>query len=567
MEETMSRIEVPVLIVGAGPVGLVGSLLLARLGMETRILDRRETPIRAPAAHVVNARTFEICRAVGVDMDALAKFASDPQDAGHAIWVTSLAGEEVGRLPFERQHDEVLRFTPTPLRNLAQHRFEAVLRDTLPEVGAADVQYGQQWESAEQDEEGVTSRVRDLATEEVYEIRSRYLIGCDGAGSRVRKSIGIEMVGPQNLQSFVMIHFEANLRALVKDRPAVLYWLTDPEMGPTLVAHDIDREWVYMFPFDPDRETEADYSVERCEALVKEAIGSDEYPVKVETISTWAMSAQIAEEYRKERIILAGDAAHRFPPTGGLGLNGGVQDIHGLAWRLAAVEAGWARPALLDSYESERRPVAQKNADNSLHNAMQIFEVSKALGIDEERTSERMHATLADPEGRARVEAAIANQSEHFDTLGLQLGFRYDTGAIVPDGTVPPVIENPVREFVQSGRPGARMPHSWIMREGKRLSTLDLLELDSFTLITTSQNDAWAAAVKGISAVPVKYVAIEVASLEDEACWLKDSGIGLEGALLVRPDQHVAWRVDSVPEDPAAALREAVASIVEGRSS
>jgi len=563
----MSRVEIPVLIVGAGPVGLMGALLLARQGMEARILDRRETPIRAPAAHVVNARTFEICRAVGVDADALNEFASDPRDAGHAIWVTSLAGEEVGRLPFERQNDEVLRFTPTPLRNLSQHRFEAVLRDTLPKVAAREVEYGQQWESAEQDEEGVTSRVRDLATDEVYEIRSRYLIACDGAGSRIRKSIDIEMIGPQNLQSFVMIHFTANLRALVKDRRAVLYWLTDPEMGPTLIAHDIDREWVYMVPIDLEEETQADYSLERCEALVKTAIGSDEYPVKVETISTWAMSAQIAERYRNGRIFLAGDAAHRFPPTGGLGLNGGVQDIHGLVWRIAAVEAGWAQPALLDSYESERRPVAQKNADNSLRNAMKMFEVAQALGLDQERTSERMRATLADPEGRARVEAAIANQAEHFDTLGLQLGFRYDAGAIVPDGTEPPEIENPVREFVPCGRPGARMPHAWLMRDGKRCSTLDLLSLDSFTLITTSPNEAWEQAVADLSTVPIRYVAIGRASIEDEACWLEDSGIGLEGALLVRPDQHVAWRAASLPGDPSSALCEAMTRIVEGRFS
>jgi 2,4-dichlorophenol 6-monooxygenase len=307
--------------------------------------------------------------------------------------------------------------------------------------------------------------------------------------------------------------------------------------------------------------------VEHCEALVKAAIGSDEYPVKVETISTWSMSAQIAERYREGRIFLAGDSAHRFPPTGGLGLNGGVQDIHGLVWRIAAVEAGWAKPALLDSYERERRPVAQKNADNSLKNAMKMFEVAQALGLDEERTSERMRATLADPEGRSRVEAAIANQAEHFDTLGLQLGFRYDAGAIVPDGTAPPEIANPVREFVPSGRPGARMPHAWIMRDGKRCSTLDLLALDAFTLITNSPGEAWETAAAGISAVPVRYVAIDRASIEDEACWLKDSGIGLEGALLVRPDQHVAWRVASLPEDPSSALREAITQIVEGRSS
>jgi 2,4-dichlorophenol 6-monooxygenase len=178
-----------------------------------------------------------------------------------------------------------------------------------------------------------------------------------------------------------------------------------------------------------------------------------------------------------------------------------------------------------------------------------------------------MRVTLAGPEGRARVEAAIANQAEHFDTLGLQLGFRYDAGAIVPDGTGPVEIENPVREFVPSGRPGARMPHAWLMRDGERCSTLDLLALDAFTLVTTSPSEAWEAAAAGVSAIPIRHVAIDRASMRDETRWLEESGIGLEGALLVRPDQHVAWRAASLPKNAAAALREALAQIVEGKMS
>lgn len=563
----MARSELPVLIVGAGPVGLMGSLLLARLGLEARLIDRRTEPMRAPAAHVVNARTFEICRAAGVDMQALAAWCADPRDAGQAVWLPNLAGEVIGRLPFERQDDEVLRLTPTPLRNLPQHRFEAVLRDTLPKVGAAEVEYGVQWEGASQDEGGVTSRVRDLATGEMHSLRSRYLIACDGAGSPVRKSVGIEMEGPQRIQSFVMIHFTANLRELVREKPGVLYWLTDPELGPTMVAHDIDREWVYMHPFDPDREVEADYTPARCEGLVRAAIGSDRYPIGIEAVGTWAMSAQIAERYRDGRVFLAGDSAHRFPPTGGLGLNSGVQDIHGLAWRIAAVEAGWARPGLLDSYETERRPVARANSENSLRNAMQIVQVGVALGFGEERTSERMRATLADPEGRARVEAAIADQSEHFDTLGLQLGFRYESRAIVPDGSAPPVVEHPVREFVPTGRPGSRMPHAWLTRDGARRSTLDLLALDGFSLVTHAPGDSWLKACAAASPVPVRHVAIDPASLEDPTRWQSESGIGAGGAMLVRPDQHVAWRVAAPPTDPTAALVEALEQIVSGRAA
>jgi hypothetical protein len=178
-----------------------------------------------------------------------------------------------------------------------------------------------------------------------------------------------------------------------------------------------------------------------------------------------------------------------------------------------------------------------------------------------------MRATLDDPEGRARVEAAIANQADHFDTIGLQLGFRYDTGAIVPDGTQPPEGVDPVRDFLPSGRPGGRMPHAWLVRDGKRFSTLDLLALDSFTLITTSQNDAWAAAASLVSDVPLQYVALDPVQLLDEARWAEESGIGSNGALLVRPDQHVAWRAASLPKDTSSVLREVIAQIVEGRTS
>src|SRR5262249_36632302 len=154
--------------------------------------------------------------------------------------------------------------------------------------------------------------------------------------------------------------------------PAVLYWTTAPEATGTFVAHDIDSTWVYMHPWDPDRESMQDYSVEKCAEIVRRAMGTDAYPFAIRTIRGWTMTAQVAERYRERRIFLVGDAAHRFPPTGGLGLNTGVQDAHNLAWKIAAVEAGWATDALLDTYDVERRPVAQHNADVSLLNAMRL---------------------------------------------------------------------------------------------------------------------------------------------------------------------------------------------------
>src|SRR5262249_37959867 len=205
-----------------------------------------------------------------------------------------------------------------------------------------------------QDGEGVTSRIRDSASGTVYEPRSRWLIAADGAASPVRKLLGIEQIGPDRLQSFVMIHFEANLRPLVGHRPGVLYWTTEPGATGTFVAHDIDSTWVYMHPWDPDRESVQDYSEAVCAGIVRRAMGTDAYPFTLRTVRTWSMTAQVAERYRERRIFLVGDAAHRFPPTGGLGLNTGVQDAHNLVWKIAAVEAGWAPDALLDTYTAER---------------------------------------------------------------------------------------------------------------------------------------------------------------------------------------------------------------------
>jgi 2-polyprenyl-6-methoxyphenol hydroxylase-like FAD-dependent oxidoreductase len=550
--------EVPVLIVGGGPVGTTAAILLARQGVASLVVERRASVQPAPAAHVVNARTLEILRAAGVDRAAIAAACQDPSDAGRVRFVMTLAGEELGSLPFERQGEDVLALTPTPLRNLSQHRLEPILVDHLRKQAGASLRTAHEWVAAEQDDRGVTSRIRDLDTGRSFEVRSRWLLAADGAGSRVRKALGIDPIGPPRLASFVMIHFEARLRPLVGGRPGVLYFTYDPTARGVFVAHDVDSTWVFMQPWDPERESPDDYTEERCAAIVRRAMGTSAVDFAIRTLSTWHMSAQVAERYREGRAFLVGDAAHRFPPTGGLGLNTGVQDAHNLAWKLAAVEAGWAPADLLDSYEVERRPVARENADVSARNAAQMLEVVRALG------------PAGDGE-RGDVRAAIANQAEHFDMLGLQLGFQYERGALVPDGSARPAVGNPVREFVPCGRPGARLPHAWTVRGGERVSTLDLLPPDRFTLIAGPAGAAWveaAAAIStppaaaAISTPPLHVLAIGRDVADPGGAWLALLGIGNEGALLVRPDQHVAWRSARGAANPRDALRSALARSV-----
>jgi len=551
-----------VLVVGGGPVGLVTSLLLAQQGIDHVVVERRTAALAAPAAHVVSARTFEILRSAGVDMDRVLAACAPAEEGAWVRWVTTLAGDELGRVPFERQHRlaELDVVTPTPLRNLSQHRLESVLRDHVD--GLAE---GVEWAGSEQGPDGVTSTLRDVRTGRLRTVSSRYVVAADGAGSRIRGALGIAMEGPDVLQDFVMIHAAADLRDLVGERPATLYWTMDPEVRGVFVAHDLGSTWVFMHEWDPASESFDDYTPARCAELFRAAAGVDDLELVVEHVRPWRMSCQIAERYREGRGFLVGDAAHRFPPTGGLGLNTGVADAHNLVWKLAGVERGWAPAALLHSYEAERRPVARTNADKSLDNALRMIDVFVACGVagtpEESRTA--FDAALSTEEGRAAITAATEGQDEHFDMLGLQLGFAYEpeAGPVLDDGTLPVAVDNPVREYVPSTRPGGRLPHAWVTRGGHRLSTLDLVRPDRFVLVTGSQ--AWASAADGLvgGPVPLDVVRLGTDVLDPDGAWDAVAGIDGTGALLVRPDQHVAWRSAGPDADPVGTLSAALAAL------
>lgn len=524
-----AQLDVDVLIVGAGPTGLTAALLLDRLGCSVAVVERREGPQRAPAAHAINARTFEIWRQIGLDVDAIRALAQDPADAGFVHWVTKLGGEVIGTLPYERQGDEQLAITPTPLRNLSQHRLEPLLRRELADRGIT-VRYSHTWRSCEQGEASVVSLVDGPDGQAV--VTSRWLLACDGASSLVRRSTGIEPEGPHRIQSFIMIHLSADLRATVHPHPGVLFWVCDPASGGAFVAHDLDREWVYMLPYEPDDEDASVYTTERCEHLVRAALDDPTTPFEVLAVAPWVMTAQVAERYRDRRILLVGDAAHRFPPTGGLGLNTGVADAHNLGWKLAAVLRGDAAPELIDTYETERRPVAVRNAEASLINALRLIEVPIALGADGDPTvsAANMAERLADPVSRAEIDTAIADQAEHFDLLGLQLGYVYgpESSGLANGG---PAEADDVRSYVPSSRPGGRLPHGWVRRDGRTCSTLDLVPLDRSVVI------GGAACTR--RAIDLR-VGVDVDDADD--WWHRILGLPDSGWIDVRPDQHIATR-------------------------
>ncbi|GJM36899.1 MAG: putative monooxygenase [Acidimicrobiales bacterium] len=519
---------VDVVIVGGGPTGLTAACLCERLGLEAIVLERRDRPQEAPAAHVVNARTFEIWRQAGMDMERILAAAHPPAEAGWVHFVTRLGGDIVGSLPFERQGDEMYGITPTPLRNLSQHHVVPILADHV-----RDLRHGHAFVAFEAGDDGVVVDVD--GPDGRYRITADWLVAADGAASPVRRSLGIEMDGPRTIQSFLMIHLAGDLRPLTGAAPGVLHFLVDPEPGGVFVSHGADREWVFMHEWEPEHTSIDAYDDDRCRALVLAALApgaAASVDFEVRDTAVWHMSAQVAREYHRDRVFLTGDAAHRFPPTGGLGLNSGVADAHNLIWKLAAVHAGWAPDTILETYEAERRPVAQFNCDQSLLNALGLAAVPAAFGFEHatQGTTAHIEDVLADPERRAAVQSAIAEQAIHFDLLGLQLGHTYDGPLVVDDGTTRPPLAEPARDYQPSTRPGGRLPHAWLP-DGS--STLDLVDRAAPTILVRAGDERPTFA----GGPPV------VVADVPKAVWSDAFALEPGTALIVRPDQHVAARV------------------------
>lgn len=571
-----ARPDIDVAIVGAGPVGLVLAALLDREGVTSRVFERRPSLHRDPQAHVINTRTMEILRELGIER-AVQAAAAPPMAMRWITWCESLAGRELGRISLQGKDPaglvERLALSPTSIANLAQNRLEPLLLDLVRHSARAEVLFDHEVQSIQDHGDEVRLQVRDERGDDKL-VRARWAVACDGARSRMRRDLGIEMDGPTSLQKFVSIYFEANLARWIGDRSGPLFWIAGAKARGAVIGFDLARTWALMVPYD-DPHTPRDFPLPVAERLIAEAIGDSSASFRVTSVGNWNMSAQVAQRYRSGRVFLAGDAAHRFPPTGGLGMNTGIQDAHNLAWKLAAVLRGQAGERLLDSYEEERRPVAQGNCDQSLRNAMRMMEVDMVLGVSTlapvdpavVMSGDAMSVDYGmDGDGdaaRAKREAVhevIQAQAEHFDFGGLDLGFRYETGALVGDGSEAPPLD--VRVYTPAARPGSRLPHAWVLRQGRRVSTHDIAGGGRFTLLTGTAGDAWIRAARELVRRDRFELDIAVIApagsdsgdcVDDTGTWARTSGIGEDGAVLVRPDGHVAWRRAGAATGDAAA--------------
>jgi 2-polyprenyl-6-methoxyphenol hydroxylase-like FAD-dependent oxidoreductase len=527
-------LDIPVLISGGGPVGLSASLLLSRHGVRSLLVERHPSTALTPKARGINARTMEIFRQCGIDA-AVREAGLAEGRLGLIVWTETLAGKEIERRVPGRATPKNMAVTPVKNCLCAQDDLEPVIRRFAEAAGPGTLRFNTELTSFSQRPGAVTGLLTDRATGEETPFTARYLIAAEGAQSRVRRALTVKMVGEENVYDSVNILFHADLTQWVAHRPAALYFVEQEDLRATFLTINGRDRWGFLihgpkqYGWQP-----RDFTPEFCSELIRKAVGVEDLDVSVLGVNPWQASAIVSDRYRVGDVFLAGDAAHEMPPTGGFGLNTGVQDVHNLAWKIAAVLFGKADDKLLDSYHAERQPFGQIITQNSLANALSM--------------------------GRTARQSNVLPRREFLNEQGLIFGACYQSTAVVPDDTPPVAVDDPVTEYVPSARPGSRAPHVHLKRGDEQISTIDLFG-PHFVLLAGRDGDTWRRAAQGLGTSWPPLVAFTVGKDGDlsdpDGDWHDAYGVDPDGAVLVRPDGHVAWRSRSGASNPLEVLRGA----------
>ena len=537
--------DVPVLIVGGSLVGLSAALLLRWHGVDVLVVERHaSTAINARAGHF-HLRTVEILRSAGLEDTVRRKSEEQYPPDGGINNVESLAGREIANY-FPNLNAGVDEFSPTVRLFINQDALEPILRARAEELGAR-LRYRAECTSLEQDADGVTAVIRDLPDGTESSVRAKYVIAADGNRSPVRERLGIGMTGHGLLSHSITIYFRAlsDLGPLLADRNQGVHYVTNPLMRGffrldrsgnagflvvNLVGDTSRPEVIAAFPSAPWANVAEGITEQRALELLRAAIGVPDIGVVIENIATWRAEANCADRFRDGRVFLAGDAAHVVPPNGGYGGNTGVQDAHNLAWKLALTLGGVAGPGLLDTYDAERRPVGELTVEQAF--TRYVTRVAPYLGTEDTQPI--------------------------VDDFSMEIGYRYDSPAIVLEPGSPPLHQHP-RE--SAGRPGARAPHVFLERGGRRLSTLDLFGRN-FVLLAGPGGGSWCDAARGaadrLGAALDAYLVGGPELADPEGCFPGAYGISPSGAVLVRPDGFVGWRAADAADAAEDTLRQAL---------
>jgi 2,4-dichlorophenol 6-monooxygenase len=564
-------------------------MLLARHGVDHLLVSARAGTSDLPKAHVLNQRAMEILEDCGV-AEKIAERSTPPSQMAATAYYAGFAGSDpdcgrqIARLEsWGAGGDNELWRAASAWRqlNLPQIRLEPILKQGAEKLSPGRIRFNHELLELAQDDDGVTAVVRDNGTGESHTVRSEYLLGADG-GRRVAGQIGVSYEGLGVVTETATLHVSADLSRWARDPDVLIRWILCPESGRLVVMVPMgperwgpeSEEWVIHlnYPVDDPRAQ----SDEKVEADVRESIGLADTPVTIHKVTRWSVDAVMASAFRVGRVFLLGDAAHRHPPTGGLGLTSAIHDAHNLCWKLAAVLAGHASPQLLETYEPERRSADERNAGRSLENAVNHFAIAATAGVSHENTPEENWANLRriwsgrpeDAEHRNQVLRGIRLASMEFSELNVELGYSYESAAIVPDGSPAPHLVDDIRIYEPSTRPGSPLPHAWIDdEEGNRRPIKDLVSPGRFLVIAGENGETWCDAARQLSDAGAPVDAVRIGHIDgdvyDPRCmWAARCEIDPDGAILVRPDRFVAWRNPGTAEAPVEELSSALSKIL-----
>ncbi|HRI94019.1 MAG TPA: FAD-dependent monooxygenase [Nocardioides sp.] len=525
--------EFPVLVVGAGPVGLAIACELGFRSVPTLLLDQGDGSVTFPAGEAIFSRTMEHLRRWGIAGQARAT-SLPPHNYPHRIvFMTRVAGHLLAEFDSSATNGHAGAFAEIAAEGpafISKFSFVPTLQRAAGALGT-DVRYGHRVVEVVQDEHGVTSTVED-DTGEVQQIRSRFLVSCEGGRSSIRRALGIPMEGHFAQGQNVAVHFRAPALAGLLDKyaggPAVqIQTLATPERPYITVVNGSDEWRLSMY-------ATAEVGVAEALRLIHAAVGR-KIDVEILSAQPWSGHRVVAKSYRQGRVFLAGDAAHLLWPKGGFGANTGIGDAVDLGWKLAAVVDGWGGEHLLDSYEQERRPIAVRNVDEAARNWVADRELiaDPILHVD---------GPEADTARQAAAQDVVRLRTREYRTAGVQLGYRYRRSPIcIPDGTPEPSDEPD--HYIPSTWPGCRAPHAWLPDGSSLLDHFGL----GFTLLVTDGTDSTKMELDaqrlGLPFTSLHSSNLEVATLYEAPL------------VLIRPDGHVCWRGSRLPEETTELLR------------
>lgn len=552
----------PVIILGAGPVGLGAAMELARCQVPSILIERNDRTSWHPKTRNFNTRTMEIARGWGRQIyDELRELDLPPQWKSPIRFASTLVGEETGHLVSNGFKGAGPLLSPVNSVLSSQDMIEPVMLREVRRSGMVDVRFGHEMlEFVRGHEDGATGvelKVRNKATGEIQTLSGSALIAADGAGSSMRDFLQMPMEGAFKIAHYMNCYFKADIEQYAAKRPGILLFVANDVARGVFQPLDSRGRWLCQIKVSEEQWTSDSFTQEDCKHWIRKGVGVEELDIEICSLGKWQMNAVVCRELQQGRVLLMGDAAHMFPPTGGLGVNTGMQGMHNAVWKLALHIKGKAGRGLLDTYTTERKPVAKWVAEQSHHNSGQVNQIATiSLGTasPDLATAEVLRATRR-----------YGNQ------LGLELGSIYASPAIVPDHTEPQAVNDPYTDYVPAGRPGHRAPHVWLQRDGDQLSTLDLFGHE-FTVLTGDQGPQWESAVQPLRDrfhldVRLHAISEERGLVDTEKTFHSRYGIGKDGAVLVRPDGWVALRIPAWTPGAASALMEAMQQILALPSS